>query len=340
MILHILSSATHSAKFVEFMGKYFDLNNHRFVYVRPDICKYGLSSFEYVEHIDNVWKQMKLIWLMNRASKIILHGLWRHEVIRLLYFQPWLLKKSYWVLWGGDFVLGKSHYSKRHNYIIRNIGYFISIAGDYEYVKNEYSPKGMPIFMHSFYPANIFCGELRIANNGDKTIILVGNSADPLNNHREILEKLSIYRDKDIEVICPLSYCGTKEYVNEVVSYGTNIFGKKFKPLLEFMNIKDYLKELESVDIAIFAHKVQQAYGNIIQLLGMGKKVYMRKTTAYNELVKNEVVVFDFESDIVLDKIEIQVAKNNYYQMRTIYSLKNTLQEFSSLFEQLPKGNQ
>ena len=118
MILHILSSATHSAKFVEFMGKYFDLNNHRFVYVRPDICRYGLSSFEYVEHIDNVWKQMKLIWLMNRASKIILHGLWRHEVIRLLYFQPWLLKKSYWVLWGGDFVLGKSHYSKRHSYII------------------------------------------------------------------------------------------------------------------------------------------------------------------------------------------------------------------------------
>lgn len=339
MVLHILSSATHSVKFVEFMEKYFDLSNHKFVYVRPDICKYGLSEFECVEHINNVWKQIKLIGLMNYASKVILHGLWRHEVIGLLYFQPWILKKAYWVLWGGDFVLGKKYYSKKHNFIIRNIGYFVSIAGDYKYVKSEYNAKGEPMFMHSFYPANIFCGDLCIANHSNKTIILVGNSGDPLNNHIEILQKLSIYRDRDIEIICPLSYCGTEEYIGSVVDYGKKTFGDKFKPLLKFIAVEDYLKKLEMVDIAIFAHRVQQAYGNIIQLAGMGKKIYMRKTTAYDELIQNKIMIFDYDENISLDKIDNKIAKNNYENIKVAFSLKNTLQDFSLLFNQLPKDN-
>ena len=86
MILHILSSAMHSARFVEFIKENFNMKSHRFVYVRPDVCKYGLSNFREVEHISTFRQQLKLIVLMHKADQIILHGLWIHEVIRLLYF--------------------------------------------------------------------------------------------------------------------------------------------------------------------------------------------------------------------------------------------------------------
>jgi hypothetical protein len=36
--------------------------------------------------------------------------------------------------------------------------------------------------------------------------ILLGNSADPSNNHVEALERLLPYRDQDIKIYAPLSY--------------------------------------------------------------------------------------------------------------------------------------
>ncbi|WDL75209.1 TDP-N-acetylfucosamine:lipid II N-acetylfucosaminyltransferase [Helicobacter winghamensis] len=332
MILHILSSATHSVRFVEFMQKYFDLKKHKFVYVRPDICKYGLSNFKEVEHIFTLKQQLKLIYLMQKADKIILHGLWRHEVINLLYFQKWLLKKCYWVLWGGDFCLGKESYSRRHNFVLQNVRHLISIAGDYEYVKKEYNTKGEVFYSKSFYVSNVFNGELYLSNKDGKLVILIGNSADPLNLHKDILNALKPYRDSNIELICPLSYGSDKEYQDEIIEYGKNIFGAKFKPLVEFMPLNVYLDLLSSLDIAIFAHKNQQAYGNIIQLLGMGKKVYMRKTTAYNEVLKNGLKIFDFDSGVDLCRIDDDSAIKNHHLTKNIYSLENMLSEFKELF--------
>lgn len=333
MILHILSSAVHSIRFVEFMKENFDLKFHKFVYVRPDVCKYGLSNFEEVEHINTFGKQLKLAVLMNQATKIILHGLWRHEVIRLLYFQPWLLKKCYWVLWGGDYCLGKESYSKRHNFILQNVGHLISMAGDYKYVQKEYGYKGKVFYSNSFYASNIFQGDLSIANNGSKTIFLIGNSGDSLNHHKEILESLRQYRNQEIELICPLSYCATKEYQQEIISYARNLFGDKFKPLLDFMPLKEYLEILKRIDIALFAHKNQQAYGNIIQLLGMGKKVYIRKTTSWEILQNNGFIIFDFDSQITLEKLNETQASKNHRLAKEIYSYENMKREFIALFE-------
>lgn len=332
MILHILSSAMHSARFVEFIKENFNMKSHRFVYVRPDVCKYGLSNFKEVEHISTLKGQLKLIALMYQADKIILHGLWRHEVIRLLYFQPWLLKKCYWVLWGGDFCLGKEHYSKRHNFVLQNVGHLISIAGDYAYVKEEYNAKGKVFCSKSFYVSNLFSGGFYPSNNSEKITLLIGNSGDPLNHHQEILSALKPFVDSDIELICPLSYCATKEYQQEIINYGKDIFGDKFIPLLDFLLLADYLEILKKVDIAIFAHKNQQAYGNIIQLLGMGKKVYMRKTTSYDEITQNGILVFDFDGGIDLERLDEKSARENHASVKSIYSLENMKREFQELF--------
>ncbi|MDY3113629.1 MAG: TDP-N-acetylfucosamine:lipid II N-acetylfucosaminyltransferase [Helicobacter sp.] len=330
--LHILSSSLHSVKFVEFMQEYFDLNNHKFIYVRPDICKYGLSKFSFIKHLKEENKQ-ELLELMCQADKIILHGLWRYEVINTLYENAKLLQKCCWILWGGDFCLGKNHYSKEHNFVMENMGEFVQIAGDYAYIVKEYNIKGSVITFSSFYTANIFNSNLSIANNVNNTKILLGNSADPLNNHLEILEALKSYKQENIEIICPLSYGANDEYIKKIKFHAKNIFKDKFKPLLELIPYKEYLEILKSIDIAIFAHKNQQAYGNIIQLLGMGKKVYMRKTTSFLELIQNGAILFDFDNGISLEKLDKNKAKENFEKISSIYSLENTLHDHRRLYK-------
>ena len=78
------------------------------------------------------------------------------------------------------------------------------------------------------------------------------------------------------------------EYAKRVAKSGSDIFGEKFISLSNFMPLSEYQKILDGVDIAIFNHKRQQAMGNVINLLGSGKKVFMRK----------EVSTFDFFQSI------------------------------------------
>lgn len=52
----------------------------------------------------------------------------------------------------------------------------------------------------------------------------------------------------------------------KVIIKGKELFGEKFIPLTEFMTFEKYLEFLGSIDIAIFAHKRQQAMGNTITI--------------------------------------------------------------------------
>lgn len=55
--------------------------------------------------------------------------------------------------------------------------------------------------------------------------------------------------------------------------YGINLFGDNFILLTEFLSPEEYAKILANVDVAIFAHRRQQALGNILALIYIGKKV-------------------------------------------------------------------
>lgn len=74
------------------------------------------------------------------------------------------------MLWDGDFCFGKEHYSKRHNFVLQNVGHLISIAGDYAYVKEEYNAKGKVFCSKSFYKSNVFSGEFYPINKSDKKL--------------------------------------------------------------------------------------------------------------------------------------------------------------------------
>ena len=62
------------------------------------------------------------------------------------------------------------------------------------------------------------------------------------------------------------------------------------------MPFEKYLEFLGKIDIAVFAHKRQQAMGNMTTLLGLGKKVYLRSdVTPWEFYSKLGVKVFDVD---------------------------------------------
>lgn len=110
--------------------------------------------------------------------------------------------------------------------------------------------------------------------NGDN--ILVGNSATYTNNHLEAFELLSLMGIKNKEIICPLSY-GSDKYKNEICKIGEDFFGCQFHALTGFMPIEEYINTLSSCSIVIMNHIRQQALGNIIIMLYLGAKVFLKK---------------------------------------------------------------
>lgn len=210
-------------------------------------------------------------------------------------------------MWGGDFYFPeKQVWIKKQ--VIKRMGHFITyIKGDYFLAQKWYGASGEyhECFM---YPSNLY-KEHDIKQKELNTInIQIGNSADPSNNHLDVLSKLVKYKDENIQIFTPLSY-GDQEYAKDVIAKGKELFGEKFVALTDFMPFEKYLEFLGEIDIAIFAHKRQQAMGNTITLLGLGKKVYMRSDISPWQLFNDiDVKVFDVD-DIQIDTIDEQTKK-------------------------------
>lgn len=105
---------------------------------------------------------------------------------------------------------------------------------------------------------------------------MLGHSAVPENRHIQYLEVLKQKDDGQFIVKCPLVYPNSNEdYKVQVIEKGKSLFGARFEPLLEFMPLDDYLLWMETVDIAILPSSRQHGMGNLVNLLGSGKKVFI-----------------------------------------------------------------
>jgi hypothetical protein len=322
--------------FIDFVGKNFGYHEHKFIVIGKKRFDFGLNNNHPVIWIDSKLKWFELLNYMYKSDKIIIHGLWSERFVQLLFLQPWLLKKSYWVMWGGDF-----YFPENQNWIkkqvIKNMGHLVTyIKGDYEYVKKHYRAKGI---YHEclMYLSNIFdekqYSEAYKIDKKNELWILVGNSATDTNRHEYIFDKLKSFKDKDIKLFVPLSY-GDNKYKEKIIKIGKEIFKEKFYPIVDFLSYNDYLKLLYNIDIAIFAHNRQQAMGNTIQLLGLGKKVYLNRNTTQWQLFEDlGVKVFDVEKKISLDYIDYDIKEKNIEIIRNYFSIENLKKQLEKIFK-------
>ncbi|MBR5372397.1 MAG: TDP-N-acetylfucosamine:lipid II N-acetylfucosaminyltransferase [Oscillospiraceae bacterium] len=276
-----------------FMEKHFSNLERFFIFYgkgeRFEVNEKAQNCF-WMESYNDIRKDSKEYALVQSADLILYSGLF-DTVHCFRKFGMKTLKKTYIQFWGADFyILGDHSGSFKHKlskwyrkYVIRHAAGVINLLPkEYEALCKICAPKGK----HFIAPV---CGDgsiqQLIANlrstpkSRDPLRIIVGNSATDTNQHLDMFEKLAEYKNENIEIICPLSY-GDSAYAETVIRTGRELFGDKFVPLTEFMDIETYYGYIARSAIAVFNNNRQQAMGNINAALGLGCKVYIRSDTA------------------------------------------------------------
>ncbi|RFU67128.1 hypothetical protein D0469_16055 [Peribacillus saganii] len=349
--LHVFSideNEKFSNSFMEFINKKFDSSDHYFLLTNGKDCEITTLSQTNAKILPYNIKSIRVLTdYIYKSKKVFFHGLSNNKYIdATLFFQPWILKKCNWCIWGGDLYLYESRDQNftsiireiPRSYVIKNIGGLIThIRGDYELAKKWYGAKGK--YYYSFmYMSNLFKEYNLIEKKDDSKIyIQIGNSGLDTNNHIEIFHKLKKYKDEAIEIICPLSYAyeSNPSYREEVIRVGEEIFGGKFKPLMKFMPFNEYINLLSKVDIAIFNHKRQQAVGNITTLLGLGKKVYIRSDiTTWGFCKEHGLKVFSSNNDFeeLFEKMDESIKKKNIENIKSKFSEEKLIEDLNKIF--------
>ena len=123
---------------------------------------------------------------------------------------------------------------------------------------------------------------------------MVGHSANYWNHHIDILNDLAKYRYENIRIYIPLSTGADKKYAIKVKNYAKKLFGEKAICIFKKLPLKNYLRFLWAMDIAVFKLDRQAALGNLMNLFYMGKKVYLpSETVMYDFFASQEVEIHD-----------------------------------------------
>ena len=303
MNLHILQnySSPYIKKYVDFLEDNFSLHEHVCVCVEKE------KPIDHrVIHVGNALGVLFiLVPLLFKAKKIFLHGLWDKYVILTLFLFPVFLKKSYWLIWGGDlYSLFKKKRRLRSIFldwakkqVIKRLkGVVTHLKGDYELVRDHFGFCGQYLYT-ILYIRNVTVPE-KSDGNIDKDFVQIGNSPDPTNNHEhlfELIAKTVPLNQEKYKKFVPLAYGNYAERIIKLKTQANHLFGAEHCYILEDLrHLPDYIKLLSRVDVALFDHDRQQAVGNIILLLSLGATIYLRSDiTTWSFLHEHGLIVRD-----------------------------------------------
>lgn len=345
MILHLFNSDKFTKSYYEFIesNKEEFSEKHQF-FIGTKAKGYPLPSGKNVVSVSKIGFVSAYYWLiiaLLKSDKIFLHSIWKDKLLLLFIFFPHLVNKTCWVIWGHDLYKGQlENKSLRKNvfelirrYVIKRIRVITTtVPGDFELAKKWYGTKAF--FVQNLMYVSHLARIQQFRKIGNELIIQVGNSADPSNRHEEIFDVLERSKiPSDTKIYVPLSY-GSQEYAEKIMHVGKKKFGNRFYGLSSFMSTENYNKYLMNIDIAIFYHDRQQGMGNIIGLLSLGKKVYIRgNISSWDYFVGLGLKIYDFNQGISFDEIPLIDADRNIHICRMVFSHENLKSKWRFLFE-------
>ncbi|WP_232503793.1 TDP-N-acetylfucosamine:lipid II N-acetylfucosaminyltransferase [Thermotoga profunda] len=296
-----------------------------------------------------------LIDVLKKSDYIFIHGLFDIKIISLFNIFSRFARKASWVLWGGDlynYWLNDKHGLKarfieflKRRLIKRLHSVICFLEEDYKFLKEKY--KTNAVYKYAFYPNPVDFETIDqlMEDNHDNSVrkLLIGNSASETNNHFEAFKIIKELDIQDFQIICPLSY-GDMEYAKKVERYGRELFGERFIALMDYLPPVEYAKILTSVDVAVFAHRRQQALGNILALLYAGKKVYVRSDiSTWKFLGRLGIIVFDTikllsGEDRNLFEYDEKIGQKNRAIIKRELSEERCAQSWKSIFDEFQKN--
>ena len=294
-------------------------------------------NWKYLNFIKHIAKEIKVIWLfwgIDGYNAIPKSKYSSSDTLAMQYTNSLTgILKSYVRLFLNNFIPKKQ---KACREIIKRVDFCATLVKDDINLAKKINPKIEELYFNYFNETgyNIFEIEKSEISNGN---ILLGNSANPSNEHSSALKHLLNINFKG-KIYCPLSYSGTEVYINNVIKLGKRLFGDRFIPLTEFLKYKEYSKIISDCDIVLMNHIRQQAVGNIFKSVCLlkpvilNKKSYLRSTFFewgikiydYNILTNLEIVkLSDLEKnrEIVLEKLN---EKHNYHFFNKIIEISKS----------------
>lgn len=323
--VHVMKNDKFNKPFVDFLNKNFNNDEHMVLCYKacknkpPTLFPKGKNVYEYV-----YFKDIKGL-LGDNIDKIIFHSLFMPGVIDRLYREPELLKKSYWVIWGGD--LYNAPRDEKNDFVRKNFkGYISLITGDEKVAKEKYNSNAF--LMKSRYVS--FVNKKYLENlkgkNSENIVVQINNSCDE--STLEMLDILSKYKDKNIIIRVVLSY-GKMQYKSEIIKKGKEIFGRKFEYIDKLISLEDYANFLSKNDILILNQNRQQGGDNILLSLFLGVKVYINSNVTTYKYFKEmgcdvyntkDIKNYTFEEFLYYPKF---IKTNNRLQIIKTYGDEN-----------------
>lgn len=344
--LHIM---THPAKFfneniIKMINENkndFKANEHIFLVGYEDIYMEN-KKYKNVIYIPKIMTKnyKKFIEYCNDSKYVFLHQNWFYDYIRLIFTPIKIRKKYVWCVWGHDLYtdLGKiKGVKERVKLIARKIGnilinfevkYYKGIGIGFKYdsleIKKRFKDKTKiftcpyPVGI-TFEKINKIIQQKNTSENKLNIKIMVAHSAHEYLNHKEILKKLSEYKNERIIISLPLVY-GDMKYAKEIEKYAKDIFADKVEIIKSRMSTEEYIKYLNGVDIAILDQIHQSGLGNLFYLLLMNKKIYVNKDGILKLSFLLEGSNFCTTDNIGVESFKDFISKNNNQDNAKLYA--------------------
>jgi hypothetical protein len=208
-------------------------------------------------------------------------------------------------------------------------------------VPTEYSLIKKMNLKAQYAPFTYGCIEDLLGDKIDKNVknqpnILVGNSANPSNNHLEVFLELAKLDLQDRKVYVPLSYSGNSQYKEKVLKAGRELLGANFHPLTDFMPLEKYNEVLLSCGTLIFNHIRQQGVGNTITLGYLGAALYLNAKSpvySYYQSLGMKIFKIDEITSQLLYKLNDYEVNNNQTILLDLYSRKAVHNKIKTLVQ-------
>ncbi|MGC6429616.1 MAG: TDP-N-acetylfucosamine:lipid II N-acetylfucosaminyltransferase [Jejuia sp.] len=171
----------------------------------------------------------------------------------------------------------------------------------------------------------------------DSKNILVGNSGNPSNNHIDAFKVLSKLNLENRKVIVPLSYGGSKKYIDFVIEKGRDLLGDNFQEVLNFMSLDDFNRLILSCGHVVFNHIRQQAVSNILTMGYAGAKFYFNEKSVgykyYKSLGFNLNGLNELDNVALNSNLSAQEYIENRKILEELYSFESVKLKTIELFK-------
>lgn len=224
-------------------------------------------------------KKIKIVWIFWGGDGYALNKLNRNYIVGEetknllikagLYPQKTILSKIKKLIRS---ILLINTFEQELSNFLRRIDYCATwVKGDYDLVKKHY-----PYFNAKFLEF-AYINPLQLTPASDKPndnifqiirqpYIITGNSANPSNNHIEMLQYLK-KENWQGQIICPLSYSGSQIYVDRIIELGKELFSDNFIPIIKFLDKASYNYLIKNTTIFLINHLRQQAAANLMSAI-------------------------------------------------------------------------